>query len=249
MSSRAAASVTAVVAAAGSGERLGAGGPKAFVPLAGRPLVEWSIAAFGAARVGSIVVACPPGHGHDLGERDLRVVDGGATRAESVANALEAVGTELVAIHDAARPLVTPELIEGVVSVLAADPDADGAIAAVPVTDTVKRTPPSPSPERRLWGSPGRSVVNPSVTIEGTVDRGRLWAAQTPQVFRTEALRRALAAYPKDAPAATDEAMLVEAAGGRVLIHPASPENLKVTTPLDLRIAEALLAERVGGAG
>ncbi len=225
MSSRAEASVTAVIAAAGSGERLGAGGPKAFVPLAGRPLVEWSIAAMrAAAGVRSIVVACPPGHVHDLGDSDLGVVDGGATRSQSVANALAAVGTELVAIHDAARPLVTAALVEDVVATLVADPEADGAIAGVPVTDTIKRV------EGRL--------------IEGTVDRDALWAAQTPQVFRVEALRRALAADPAQVEAATDEATLVEAAGGRVLIHPASPRNLKVTTPLDLRLAEGLLAER-----
>jgi 2-C-methyl-D-erythritol 4-phosphate cytidylyltransferase len=252
MSSRTAASVTAVVAAAGSGERLGAGGPKAFVPLAGRPLVEWSIAAFrAAAGVRSIVVACPPGHVHDLGGHDLGVVDGGATRAQSVANALEAVGTELVAVHDAARPLVTPELVEGVVGALAADPEADGAIAATPITDTIKRVGADPStatePPPSAHGSSkhfARHGVQNASIIDQTLDRDRLWAAQTPQVFRTEALRRALAAYPDDAPAATDEAMLIEAAGGRVLIHPGSAENLKVTTPLDLRLAEALLLDR-----
>jgi 2-C-methyl-D-erythritol 4-phosphate cytidylyltransferase len=197
------------------------------VPLAGRPLVEWSIAALRSAGVRSIVVACPAGHAHDLGGRDLAVVVGGATRSRSVANALAAVGTELVAIHDAARPLVTPELVEGVVATLVADPEADGAIAAIPVTDTIKRA---------AEGS-----------IEATVDRAALWAAQTPQVFRVEALRRALEADPAQVEAATDEAMLVEAAEGRVLIHPASPENLKVTTPLDLRLAELLLEERSSG--
>lgn len=228
MTSRAAASVTAVIAAAGSGERLGAGGPKAFVPLGGRPLVEWSIGAMrAAAGVRSIVVACPPGHVHDLGGHDLGVVDGGATRSQSVTNALAAVGTELVAIHDAARPLVTPELVEGVVATLVADPDADGAIAATPVTDTIKRA--------------------PEGLVQATVDRAQLWAAQTPQVFRVEALRRALEADTAQVEAATDEAMLIEAAGGRVLIHPAPPENLKVTTPLDLRVAELLLAERSPG--
>lgn len=243
MSSRAAASVTAVIAAAGSGERLGAGGPKAFVPLAGRPLVEWSIAAFRAAGVGSIVVACPPRHPHDLGGHDLKVVDGGATRAESVANALEAVGTDLVAIHDAARPLLTPELVEGVVATLAADPEADGAIAAVPVADTVKQVCADGSAER-MASFDAYGVIKTPIVVQATVDRDELWAAQTPQVFRTEGLRRALAAYPDEAPAATDEAMLVEAAGGKVLIHPASAENLKVTTPLDLRVAELLLTER-----
>jgi 2-C-methyl-D-erythritol 4-phosphate cytidylyltransferase len=205
-------------------------------------MVEWSIAALRAADgVRSIVVACPPGHIHDLGGHDLGVVDGGATRAQSVANALEAVGTELVAIHDAARPLVTPELVEGVIATLAADPEADGAIAAVPVTDTIKQVQ-GPSGSRKDLGVHG--PPNPSLIVGATVDRGGLWAAQTPQVFRVDALRRALEADPAQVEAATDEAMLIEAVGGRVLIHPASPENLKVTMPQDLRVAELLLAER-----
>ena len=214
------------------------------MPLAGRPLVEWSIAALrAAAGVRSIVVACPPGHVHDLGGHDLGVVDGGATRAQSVANALAAVGTELVAIHDAARPLVTPELIEGVVATLAADPEAAGAIAAIPVTDTIKRAEHG-GPEGKLLPFPHDGGDKAAICIAGTVDRDELWAAQTPQVFRLEALRRALAGDPAQIESATDEAMMVEAAGGRVLIHPAPPGNLKVTTPLDLRFAELLLAER-----
>ncbi|HEX6688317.1 MAG TPA: 2-C-methyl-D-erythritol 4-phosphate cytidylyltransferase [Solirubrobacterales bacterium] len=235
------------MAAAGSGERLGAGGPKAFVPLAGRPMVEWSIAAMrAAAGVRSIVVACPPGHVHDLGGRDLGMVDGGTTRAQSVANALEAVGTELVAIHDAARPLVTPELVEGVVATLVADPEADGAIAASPVVDTIKRAEQSedgPSAEARSMFGPSEGP-NIDLVIRETVDRARLWAAQTPQVFRVEALRRVLGGDLAQIETATDEAMLIEAAGGRVLIHPVPAENLKVTTPLDLRLAEQLLTER-----
>ncbi len=199
------------------------------MPLAGRPLVEWSIAAMRAATgVRSIVVACPPGHVHDLGGDDVAVVDGGATRSQSVASALAAVGTGLVAIHDAARPLITPELVEGVVATLVADPEADGAIAATPVTDTIKQ-------------------ANAALVVEATVDRERLWAAQTPQVFRADALRRALESDSAGVEAATDEAMLIEAAGGRVLIHPGSPENLKVTTTLDLRLAERLLIERDSG--
>ena len=203
-------------------------------------MVEWSIAAFRvAAGVRSIVVACPPGHVHELGGHDLGVVEGGATRSRSVANALEAVGTELVAIHDAARPLVTPQLVEGVVETLLADPDASGAIAATPITDTIKRVLASSDQDLpTYWGD------NPGLAVEATVDRDGLWAAQTPQVFHTEALRAALAGDPAALAAATDEAMLVEAAGGRVLIHPAPPENIKVTTPLDLKLAELLLAER-----
>lgn len=235
-----------MIAAAGSGQRLGAGGPKAFVSLAGRPLVEWSIEAFRTApSVRSIVVACPPGHVHALGGHDLGVVDGGATRAESVSNALEAVDTDLVAIHDAARPLVTLELIGDVVATLIADPDAAGAIAAAPVTDTIKQVAAASD------GAPGRCnalrLREDQKTlhfVERTLERERLWAAQTPQVFRVEALRAALAAEPERLAEATDEAMMVEAGGGRVLIHPSPPENLKVTTPLDLKLAELLLAER-----
>jgi 2-C-methyl-D-erythritol 4-phosphate cytidylyltransferase len=236
-----AASVAAVVAAAGSGERLGAGGPKAFVPLVGRPMVEWSIEAFRAApSISSIVVAFPPGHAHGLAGDDVSIVDGGATRAQSVANALEAVGAELVAIHDAARPLVTPELIEAVLATLVANPDAEGAIAAEPVTDTIKRA----TRCNAFFADKADKALH---RVEETVDRGRLWAAQTPQVFRVAALRAALGGDPEPAAAATDEAMLIEAAGGRVLIHPSVPENLKVTTPLDLRLAELLLtAGRAG---
>jgi 2-C-methyl-D-erythritol 4-phosphate cytidylyltransferase len=197
-----------------------------------------------AAGVRSIVVACPPGHVHELGGHDLGVVEGGATRSQSVANALEAVGTELVAVHDAARPLVTPELIEGVIATLVRDPDAAGAIAATPVADTIKRASPPPSAGSSLHLPPS-SGENAAI-VEGTLDRGRLWAAQTPQVFRTDVLREAMRGDPEAVAAATDEAMLVEAAGGRVLIHPAPPENLKVTTLLDLRLAELLLGGHPG---
>ncbi len=230
-------------------------------------MVEWSIAACRAAEpVRSIVVACPPGHVHELGGHDLGVVEGGQTRLASVSNALAAVGTELVAIHDAARPLLTPGLLEGVVATLVADDEADGAIAAAPVTDTIKQVAateaaaagrPAETPSRTRFGDRVMTcdpykVINSSTVVEETLDRGRLWAAQTPQVFRTAALREALAAWleraaadPERTPEATDEAMLVEAAGGKVLVHPSSPENLKVTTALDLRLAELLLCERL----
>lgn len=246
MGSSPAAPVTAVIAAAGSGERLGAGGPKAFVSLAGRPMVEWSIVAFRACEaVRSIVVACPPGHVHGLGDDDLRLLDGGETRSRSVSNALGAVETELVAIHDAARPLVTPELIEGVIEALVADPEADGAIAATSVADTIKQAS-SGAAEETSAPFFTQGMKNGALVVESTVDRRGLWAAQTPQVFHVEALRRALEVDSEQLAAATDEAMLVEAAGGRVLIHTAPAENLKVTTPLDLKLAELLLADRAG---
>jgi len=225
--------------------------------------VSWSIEAFRAAGVASIVVAVPPGHADQLAAADVlgdgggfgegsgsgegidvSVVDGGATRSASVANALREVGTELVAIHDAARPLVTPKLIEGVIATLAADPDAAGAIAATPVTDTIKRavdpTAPGATDRPNLCLSPSEGHKH-RFTVEQTLDRSELWAAQTPQAFRVAALREALGADPAAVAAATDEAMLVEAAGGRVLIHPAPAENLKVTTPQDLRLAGQLL--------
>ena len=192
-------------------------------------MVEWSIEALrGAGSIGGIVVAAPPGaaeHTYEFTGEDLFVVAGGEARSESVANALERVETDLVAIHDAARPLVTAALVDAVVQTLVEDRDADGAIAAAPVTDTIKR-------------DAGERVV------KDTLDRRELWAVQTPQVFRVEALRRALDTDPEEVAEATDEAMLVEAAGGRVLIHASEPENIKVTTPFDLRLAEMLLAER-----
>jgi 2-C-methyl-D-erythritol 4-phosphate cytidylyltransferase len=227
-----------VIAAAGSGQRLGAGGPKAFVPLAGRRLVDWSLEAFAAAEgVVRVIVALPPGHRADLGAGVVGVA-GGEHRSQSVAAGVEEVETELVAVHDAARPLVTAALIDELVAKLASRPDAAAVIAAAPLTDTIKRA-------RESRAARG-GVPRGGPTVAATVSRDHLWAAQTPQVFRTEALRAALAADPQRLAAATDEAMLVEKAGGRVLIHPCGRENLKVTTPLDLRIAELLLAKRRG---
>jgi len=198
-------------------------------------MIEWSLEAFRASEaVGSIVVAAPPGNEPDLGA-DVQVVAGGASRAQSVANALAAAETELVAIHDAARPLLTPESIDELVEMLGDDADATGAIVATPVTDTVKQS-------NRAFLLQGDKKAQ--FEVERTLDRSQLWAAQTPQVFRTEALRAAVGVDEATRDAATDEAMLVEAAGGKVLIYPTPAENLKVTTPLDLRLAELLLAER-----
>jgi 2-C-methyl-D-erythritol 4-phosphate cytidylyltransferase len=227
-----------VIAAAGSGERLGAGGPKAFVPVAGRPLIEWSLEAFHRAEtVGSMIVALPAGHDRDLG-KGVTIVAGGEQRSQSVAAGMERVDTELVAVHDAARPLVTPQLIDELVAKLVSRPDADAVIAAAALTDTVKRArEPRPAKGEFPRGGP---------TVAQTVSRDHLWAAQTPQVFRTRALREAMDADPQRVAAATDDAMLVEKAGGKVLIHPAPAENLKVTTPVDLRVAELLLGERSG---
>jgi len=229
--------VTAVIAAAGSGERLGAGGPKAFVPLAGRPMIAWSLdACLGCDAVAGVVVAVPVGYEHGLDALEgVETVPGGSTRAESVAAALAAVATEYVAIHDAARPLLTPELLDDLIAALVADPEADAIIAAAPVTDTVKKV-------RGILRLP--ETRNVPRVVDSTLDRSELWAAQTPQVFRLAALLAALEVDPGVRDAATDEAMLVEAAGGTVFLHDPGAPNLKVTTPVDLRVAEFLLAER-----
>jgi 2-C-methyl-D-erythritol 4-phosphate cytidylyltransferase len=129
-----------------------------------------------------------------------------------------------VLVHDAARPLLTLELAQACLDALDAR-DLDAAIAAAPVTDTIKET--------------GDGEV-----VERTLDRSRLWAIQTPQAFRREALERALALHEDTVAAATDDAVLIESLGGRVGIVEAPRENLKVTTPLDLRVAELLLGAR-----
>jgi 2-C-methyl-D-erythritol 4-phosphate cytidylyltransferase len=202
-------------------------------------MLEWSLDAFRACgSVRAIVVAAPPGHVTDIAGDDLEVVAGGATRAQSVANALAAVETDYVAVHDAARPLLTPELVEALVADLDAEPDAAGVIAGAPVADTIKRAAPSSSGQLST-----DTVSNRPLVVERTEDRAELWAAQTPQVFRAGALREALAAAERPGDA-TDEAMLVEWNGGTVLIHPVEGQNLKVTTPLDLQVAELLLQSR-----
>ena len=161
-----------------------------------------------------VVVAAPPGF--------LREgwVEGGASRSESVRNALAAAPeARTVVVHDAARPLVTRELV---VACLDALLGVDGAIAAAPVTDTVKE-------------------AYPDGTVLRTLDRSRLWAVQTPQVFRAESLRRALDVDAAVLAAATDDASLVEEAGGTVRLVEAPVENFKVTTAADLERAAAAL--------
>jgi 2-C-methyl-D-erythritol 4-phosphate cytidylyltransferase len=200
-------------------------------------MIAWSLdACLACGSVATVVVAVPAGHEHGLDQMERIVtVDGGATRAQSVANALSVVETEYVAIHDAARPLLTAALLDALLAELAAVPEADAIIAAAPVTDTVKKI-------RVEFTLPGNG--NSTRMVRDTLDRSELWGAQTPQVFRTAALRAALDVDPATRDAATDEAMLIEAAGGTVLLHDPGAPNLKVTTPLDLRVAELLLAER-----
>jgi 2-C-methyl-D-erythritol 4-phosphate cytidylyltransferase len=210
----------ALIVAAGRGERLGSDGPRALVHIGGRPMVEWSVEVLSQV-CDQVVVALPPGVVAPAGT--LGVV-GGAQRSLSVRNALHAASGDLVLVHDAARPLLTVELARACLDALDAR-DLDAAIAAAPVTDTIKE-------------------AGPEQVVARTLDRSRLWAIQTPQAFRREALERALAQPDDVVAAATDDAGLVEALGGRVGIVEAPRENLKVTTPLDLQVAELLLAGR-----
>jgi 2-C-methyl-D-erythritol 4-phosphate cytidylyltransferase len=206
-------SVVGIIPAGGSGERLGANRPKAFVVCAGRPLVDWSVEVLSEA-CARVVVAVPPGLEHPPDR-----IAGGASRSASVRNALDAAPeATVVVVHDAARPLVTAGLVRECIEALAG---VDGAIAASPVSDTVH-------------------VASSERLIRETPDRRTLWAAQTPQVFRADVLRGAL----EGGDSATDEAALVASAGGTVRLVEGPSDNIKVTTPTDLRLAEALLRER-----
>jgi 2-C-methyl-D-erythritol 4-phosphate cytidylyltransferase len=249
----------ALILAAGRGERLGASRPKALAELAGRPLLQWSVDALSAVpSIERIVVALPPGAGASAALRlpsgataasgvkaasgartapgmawppGVTVpagtigVPGGAVRSESVRLALAAAGPgDPVLVHDAARPLLTRELTERVIAAALGD-GVDAAIAAAPVTDTVKR-------------------VGERHAVLETLDRTNLWAVQTPQVFRRAALERALDVSDEVLAQATDDAWLIERAGGTVVVVESPRENLKVTTPLDLALAELLVAGR-----
>jgi 2-C-methyl-D-erythritol 4-phosphate cytidylyltransferase len=208
--------VVGIVPAGGSGERLGADRPKAFVVCAGRPLIEWSIEVLSSV-CDRVVVAAPDGYveGPDR-------VRGGESRSASVRNAVQtAPEATTFVVHDAARPLVTRELVERCIDAI--EPGIDGAIAAVPMTDTVKEV----ALDRRVLR---------------TLDRSALWAIQTPQVFRADILRRALQRDAAALAAATDDAWLVDDVGGVITVVESFPENIKVTRESDLRIVEALLA-------
>lgn len=221
---------SALLVAAGKGERLGSPLPKALVPLAGRPMLEWSVDALRAAGITDIVIALPPQAaipaGFVLPDGTIGV-PGGRERSHSVRAALAASSGDLTLVHDAARPLVTPALIEASIEALIRDADLAAAIVAAPVTDTIKRS-----------HDGGRHAAE-------TLDRSELWAVQTPQVFRRDWLERALSAPDDVVAAATDDASLVEALGGRVGLVRSTPGNFKITTPHDLRVAELLLRERV----
>ncbi|HUG65922.1 MAG TPA: 2-C-methyl-D-erythritol 4-phosphate cytidylyltransferase [Gaiellaceae bacterium] len=217
----------ALIAAAGSGERLGIDRPKAFAALAGRPLLAESLDRLDRCEsIDAIIVAAPPGWEEPsillaeelAASKVVACVVGGATRAESVAAAFAEVPEEalVVVVHDAARPLLDDTVVERLL--VCVGEGYDGAVPVLPVADTLKR-------------------VRDGAVVE-TVGRDDLVVAQTPQAFIASALRRAFA---RDLSCATDCASLVERAGGRVAVVDGDPRLLKVTTPSDLALVEALL--------
>lgn len=208
---------------------MGMGVPKALMMLGGRPLLDWSLDLLAThPQVADVVVVGPPDGLEEMGQvvaGRAALVPGGATRAHSVQRGLAALRPDAthVLVHDAARPLLTAALVSDVIAALNAH---DAAIAASPVTDTLK-------------------AVGADATVIETIDRSRLWAAQTPQGARRSTL---LAAYARlDASgylAATDCASILEAAGVPVRIVASHEANPKVTHPADVALAEHLLRER-----
>lgn len=230
--------VTAIVPAAGGGSRFGGALPKQFVPLLGVPLLGRTLQALWASEaIDSLVLVVPPGGAERCraevlephGIRADRVVPGGADRQASVQAGLLAApeAAEIVLVHDGARPLIRPETVREAIRAAAA---TGAAVVAVAVTDTIKLASPD-----------GRRLE--------TLPRERLWAAQTPQVFRAALLREAHARALAEGFRSTDECALVERMGHPVQVVPGSAENLKITTPEDLARAEQILRARATRAG
>ena len=252
--------VTAIIAAGGRGHRFGHAGPKQLLSIGGRPILERSIAAFAShPSIDAIVVALPPELADEppaylrlahasaqqgIG-KPLSIVAGGARRQDSVANAFAAADrqSDVIVIHDAARPFASADLIARTVAAAA---ESGAAVAAVQSRDTVKRaTRPPETPEAR-----GSSVVSRfSRTVIETLARDTIYLAQTPQAFQREVLRRALEIGARDDVDATDEAALVELAGLPVRLVDGDASNIKITTPEDMALGEAIAAGQsaVGG--
>jgi 2-C-methyl-D-erythritol 4-phosphate cytidylyltransferase len=223
---------SAIIVAAGSGVRLGSDVPKAFVKIAGRTMLSYSLATVRkVGAIGEVVVAVPDGFENAArAEVDaaglivpVKITPGGVERQDSVRIALGLTGaeSELVIVHDAARPLATREIFE---ACLRAAARAGGAIAAIPVADTLKR------------------VAENDQAIAATVARATLWQAQTPQAFRRALLIAAHQHAVKERIIATDDADLVERTGVRVEVAESSTANIKITTRSDLKIVEAIIA-------
>lgn len=225
--------IIAIIVAGGKGKRMGK--PKQFLKIAGRPMLEWTLSAFQKSEiVDGIVLVVAKGQ---MGaakklrfSKTIKIVEGGSERQDSVRKGLAVLpeGTEIVAIHDGARPAVTVSIIEK--SIRAAR-RFGAAIVGVPLKDTIKQT----------TNTKKQTTNNTKTSIINTLNRERLWAAQTPQVFRKEIILRA---YRKSCAGATDDAMRVERMGIPVKIVIGDYENLKVTTPEDLQIMETILRNR-----
>ena len=214
---------TAIIVAAGTGSRFGSETPKQFLTLAGKPIVVHTIERFAAApSVDAIVAVVPTHYVTELGGLDvskpIRVVSGGRTRAESVANGLNSVenGMEIVAVHDGARPFVSIEEIE---KTIAKARETGAACLVGEVTDTIK------------------TIRGDQIT--GTLDRTKLRRALTPQIFKVEVLRRAFEAADLD-DTVTDECFLVENLGHPIAFVEGSSRNIKITHPEDIALAEAI---------
>lgn len=227
----------AIVAAGGSGERFGNRGGKQLFEICGLPMVCWSLIALDAApAVACIVIVCPEEQQDDFRELAVEPLSletpvvfaaAGETRQQSCAAGLAAVpdGMDYVAIHDGARPLVLPETIQAAIEAVALDDSVDGAVCGHPAIDTLK-------------------VVD-GVTVTSTPDRSRFWVAQTPQVFGLSSLRAAYVRAEQDGYSGTDDAMVMEHAGGRVIMVESPRDNLKVTVPEDVAPVEAILEGRI----
>ena len=222
--------VAAVVPAAGAGERLGGSTPKQFASLGRVPVLVHTLRALEASSVEAIFVVVPPGQVRWCRQKLVRpygflkvraVLAGGASRGGSVRRGVERVPPkfDFLLIHDGARPLVTPSLIE---QVIAAAKEAGAALSAVPEVDTVK------AGARGGW-------------VHRTLRRDRLWRAQTPQAFRASLFREALRRASREGYDGTDDSSLAERAGYRVRVVEGDPNNIKITTPMDLALAGLLL--------
>ena len=215
---------TAIIVAAGTGSRFGSEIPKQFLEIAGKPLVVHAIERFSSApSVDAVIVVVRSENIPRLGglemAKPVRIVTGGATRAQSVANGIAAIEEDvgLVAVHDGARPFVTVDEIE---RVIAKASHTGAACLVAPVTDTIK------------------SVSGHE--ISGTLDRDKLCRALTPQVFKVEVLRKAFETATLDE-SVTDECYLVEKLGHPIAIVEGSARNIKITAPEDMMVAEAIL--------
>ena len=234
--------VTAIIAAGGRGARLGAAEPKQLLVVGGRPMLERSVRAFlEHPGIDEVLVALPASLAADPPDylrssgTPLRVIAGGARRQDSVANAFrEAAATsDIIVIHDAARPFASADLIS---RTIAAAAESGAALAAVASRDTVKR-------------ASGAVAGRQHRVVEETLSRDTIFLAQTPQAFRREVLEAALALGERDGVDATDEAALVEWSGHPVRLVDGEATNIKITTREDLVVAESIARADAGRAG